>query len=120
MGECHCSEIKDIEDKIGRIKKAKNGFLTGPTPGRFETLETDIETLHDGCSEAFDSVNEVSLKGYINGLDEYLKVVKNSVISKMDSSINALNERLGPLKSSDEEFHQAEAEAAKEAEGTEA
>lgn len=110
MGECHCQEISDIEKKIKRIKDAKKSFLDGPTPGRFETLKTDINILHDGCSDAFDSVNEVSLKGYINGLDNYLEVVKNSVISKIDSCVTELNEKHGELKKDDEAFHLAEKE----------
>jgi len=116
MAECKCTEIANVKKVKARICEAKNEFLNGPTQGRFAVLETDIRTLYVGCSEAFESVNEVSLKGYINGLDKQLEVVKNNVISKIDSRINELNNKLEVLDREDKEYHEQEVNDSMESE----
>lgn len=107
MAECRCTEKNDVDAMRKRIVKAKTNFINGSTGEWFDTLNADIKILHDGCSGAFNSVNEVSLKGYINGLDNKLEVVKNSVLAKINERILELNTKYNELNEEDTEYHEA-------------
>jgi len=78
----------------------------------FKIVTIIISSFISGYIRGYNSIN----KGYINGLDKQLEVVKNNVISKIDSRINELNKKLEVLDREDKEYHEQEVNDSMESE----